>query len=90
MAYNSKLNGINPTIIGIADSTHYLVGSTDANKNFVGLSPDQDIVTVNSLAEAKKLLRDHNIHGATLELQSAYDEMCGSASSGTLSQYIEF
>lgn len=77
-----------PAILGTADATHYLVGAMDDKDNFVGLNAVDDIVTVRSLPEAKQLLREHNISVATLEYQSAYDEMCGQNCESVCRQYI--
>lgn len=66
-----------PTIIGIADGTHYLVGAVDNNGNFNALLPLKDVAVCQSLSDAKQLLREYRIESATLNLQSAYDEMCG-------------
>lgn len=66
-----------PTIMGIADSTHYLVGATDNNGNFISLASLKEVAICQSLSDAKKLLRDNDIKSASLNLQSAYDEMCG-------------
>jgi hypothetical protein len=86
---NGKQQNI-PTIIGVADSTHYLVGSVDSLNNFIGLNQYIDVVVMGSLVEAKNYLRENNIFSAALEFQSAYDEMCGSAqSSGRCSQMIK-
>ncbi len=68
---------LTPTIIGVADATHYLVGRLDAKHNLVGLSVSEDVATLNSLVEAKEFLRERHISSALLEFQSAYDEMCG-------------
>jgi hypothetical protein len=45
-----------PTIIGIADSTHYLVGRVDSGNNFTGLESTQQNEVFSSITEAKKLL----------------------------------
>jgi hypothetical protein len=80
-----------PTIISVAESTHYLVGSVDSLNNFVGLNNSSDVALMGSLVEAKNHLRENNIFSAALEFQSAYDEMCGSSSSsGRCSQMIRF
>ena len=66
-----------PTILGVADARHYLVGATDSENNFIALPCLQTIAVCNSLPLAKQLLRDNNINVAQLTLESAYDEMCG-------------
>jgi predicted negative regulator of RcsB-dependent stress response len=86
---SGKLQTI-PTIIGVADSTHYLVGSVDSLNNFFGLNPATDVAVMGSLVEAKNYLRENNIFSAALEFQTAYDEMCGSQNSGRCSQIIKF
>ena len=75
-----------PTIVGIADSTHYLVGLTDSSDNLVGLNGD--VAVLGSLVEAKQYLRDHNVSSAMLEFQTAYDEMCGSSTHQNVKQSI--
>ena len=86
----STVNGKNimPTIISVAESTHYLVGAFDASSNFIGLNQTSDVAVVNSLAEAKQYLRRNNIFIAAIEYQSAYDEMCGSDTSPPCRQVI--
>jgi hypothetical protein len=79
-----------PTIIGVADSTHYLVGAVDSNNNFMGLNQSSEVAVMSSLVEAKNHLRNNNIFSAALEFQSAYDEMCGTSCSGRCSQMIKF
>lgn len=87
---NNGLNSL-PTIICVAESTHYLIGCVDAYNDFIGLNEYEDVVALNSLVEAKGYLRDRNIFSATLEFQTAYDEMCGSSSnSDRCSQMINF
>jgi hypothetical protein len=79
-----------PTIIGIADSTHYLVGVTDSKDNFTALPSLQDVAICISLSEAKNLLKSHSVHTAQLTLQTAYDEMCGLPASATAHETIHF
>jgi hypothetical protein len=87
---NGKQQAI-PTIICVAESTHYLVGAVDSLNNFIGLNQSSDVAVMSSLVEAKNHLRDNSIFSAALEFQSAYDEMCGSSnSSGRFSQMIKF
>jgi len=78
-----------PKIIGVADSTHYLVGAVDANKNFIELTEEEEILVVNSLAQAKQLLRNHRYQQTQLEYQTAYDEMCGLDNSGHYQEMIK-
>ncbi|WP_144212486.1 DUF6482 family protein [Shewanella donghaensis] len=78
-----------PTIIGVADSTHYLVGLVDADNNFSGLSDGNASIVVNSLAEAKAILRSHYYSTANVVYQTAYDEMCGMSSSGQYHETIK-
>ncbi|MDO7086618.1 DUF6482 family protein [Pseudocolwellia sp. AS88] len=66
-----------PTIIGVAEATHYLVGGTDVDDNFTALPALGDVVICNSLSSAKQLLRDNDMLEAQLTLQTPYDEMCG-------------
>lgn len=86
-ANNTQLT---PAIIGVADSTHYLVGMTDANNNFFAMDNSNDITVVSSLSQAKQVLVEHNIFSATLEYQTPYDEMCGSAVCEPSRQFIRF
>ena len=78
-----------PTIISIAESTHYLVGAVDSSNNFTGLTKMKGIETLNSLVDAKQYLRDNNIVTAALEYQTAYDEMCGTETVGRVRQIIK-
>ena len=78
-----------PTIIGIAESTHYLVGAVDSANNFIGLNKARDVQVLASLADAKQYLRDHNIFTAALEFQTAYDEMCGTDTIGRCREIIK-
>ena len=77
-----------PTIIGVADSTLYLVGGVDEANNFVGLNGSDNATLAMSLSEAKRILASQNISSATLEFQSAYDEMCGLQSAGIYRETI--
>jgi hypothetical protein len=79
-----------PTIIGIADSTHYLVGRVDSGNNFTGLESTQQNEVFSSITEAKNYLRAQNIFCAVLEFQTAYDEMCGSSVPNRCTQMITF
>jgi len=78
------------TIIGIADGTHYLIGTINANGDFIPIPSLSEIKQCNSLSAAKNLLKENSIHSATLTLQSAYDEMCGLPASSSVSQDINF
>ncbi|MGB1298863.1 MAG: DUF6482 family protein [Psychrobium sp.] len=77
-----------PTIIGIADGTHYLVGSTDNQGNFSALPSLSEVAICQSLSDAKQLLRQHDVQSATLSLQTAYDEMCGLSSLAATNETI--
>jgi hypothetical protein len=79
----------NPTILGIADATHYLVGETDNKGNFIALSTLGKVIVCDSLSSAKQLLRDNGFQSAELTLQSAYDEMCGLPPAAPVSQTLE-
>ncbi|MDO6641916.1 MULTISPECIES: DUF6482 family protein [unclassified Shewanella] len=85
----SVYNDSQPTIIGVADSTHYLVGVVDADNNFSGLTAGSACTVVNSLAEAKTLLRSHYYSRANVVYQTAYDEMCGLAANGHYHESIK-
>jgi hypothetical protein len=92
MYVKNKVEGIImnyiPTIIGVAEATHYLVGSSDEEENFIPLKELGSVVVCQSLCAAKTLLRENNIHSAKLTLQTAYDEMCGLPSSSATNQII--
>lgn len=79
------------TILGIADATHYLVGETDQTGSFSKLPQLERVAVCDSLSEAKALLRSHHYDQASLKLQSAYDEMCGTGDSlgGMIEQSIK-
>lgn len=79
-----------PTIIGIAEGTHYLVGVTDTEENFTALPSLRKVAVCDSLSDAKQLLRNHRIDSAQLTLQTAYDEMCGLPVSSSTKQTICF
>lgn len=82
---------LTPTIICVAESTHYLVGAVDASHNLTSLDPSCRVAEIaNSLVEAKNILRSYNIHQASLEYQTAYDEMCGASPSAPCRQTINF
>lgn len=81
---------LTPTIICVAESTHYLVGAVDDSNNLVSLNQQNKITITSSLIEAKNYLRNHNIFNATLEYQTAYDEMCGLSPSAPCRQMISF
>lgn len=66
-----------PTILGISDSIHYLVGAIDEHNNFSALPSMDEVAVCHSLAQAKELLKDNHVSSAQLKLYSAYDEMCG-------------
>ena len=77
-----------PTILGISDGNHYLVGVTDEEGNF-GAMPELGTIKVcPSLSDAKDVLRKHNVSSAQLSLESAYDEMCGIFDSNVGSQMV--
>jgi hypothetical protein len=77
-----------PTILGVADARHYLVGATDSENNFIALPCLPAIEMCNSLHLAKQLLRDNNINVVQLTLESAYDEMCGLPSTKAITQTL--
>ncbi len=77
-----------PTIISMADSPHYLVGLVDENNNVTGLNRLNNVEVFNSLVEAKHYLRKHHVETATIEYQTAYDEMCGSCSPSVIKQKV--
>ncbi|ACA87942.1 DUF6482 family protein [Shewanella woodyi] len=85
----SKIQQFSPKIIGVADSTQYLVGAIDCKNNFVELNEEKRIRCFNSLAQAKDLLRSHQYKTVELEYQSAYDEMCGLPSCDNYKELIQ-
>jgi hypothetical protein len=85
----NKQKDLIPTIIGTADSSYYLVGAVDSSNDFIGLKRAGEIDVFASLVEAKKYLRSNNISSVALEFQSAYDEMCGSSTTGRSIQMIK-
>ncbi|MCF2950438.1 DUF6482 family protein [Paraglaciecola aquimarina] len=86
----SKNFDLTPSILALADSPHYLVGAYDSNHNFKPLMNSEKIATVSSLVEAKQLLISKNINSASIEYQSAYDEMCGTQTTNHCRQVIHF
>jgi hypothetical protein len=84
---NSELT---PTIICVAESTHYLIGVQDSLDNLISLDKSNKIGMTSSLTEAKNYLRKHNIFTATLEYQTPYDEMCGLSPAAPCRQNITF
>lgn len=80
---------VKPTIIGVADATHYLVGITDENDNFTALPDLEEVAICDSLLMAKQLLRDNHMFEAQITLQTAYDEMCGLPSSNVTHEIVQ-
>lgn len=68
---------LTPTILGIAESTHYLVGATDENQGFVAHPRLKKVAVCKSLVEAKQILKNNNIENVEITWQTPYDEMCG-------------
>ncbi len=66
-----------PTILGLADSTHFLVGVMDEQENFTSLSDHRDVVAFRTLYKAKEYLRELEYQEANVHFDTAYDEMCG-------------
>jgi hypothetical protein len=87
MIQSSSTPSSEPIIIAVAGATHYLVGVIDASDNFVGLGEDS-VEVVNSIVEAKAYLRGNNIFSALLEIDSAFDEMCGQSKKSRYRQRI--
>lgn len=79
-----------PTILCVAESTHYLVGTLDSTNNLIGLENRIKLTATSSLVEAKNYLRHRKIFKAILEYQTAYDEMCGLSPSAPCRQMISF
>ena len=81
---------LKPTIIGISEGIHYLVGATDENQYFFALPSLLGIEVCGSLSEAKELLRAHDVNEAEFLLQTPYDEMCGLPPSPPIIETIHF
>lgn len=78
---------LQPLIIAVGDTNHYLVGVVDSNNNFSGLK-QKSVQVVATIVEAKAYLRRNDIFSAMLELNCAYDEMCGLPNSARYRQRI--
>ncbi len=87
---NNHVNDLTPTILCIAESTHYLVGLMDKTSRFWGLNQSTNHTIVTSFAQAKKFLASQKINTAVVEYQTAYDEFCGSAKPPVYRQTISF
>lgn len=81
---------LKPTIIGISEGIHYLVGATDENQDFCALPSLLEVEVCGSLSDAKQFLRVHDVTEAKLLLQTPYDEMCGLPASPPTAQTIHF
>ncbi len=79
-----------PTILCVAESTHYLVGLMDKDRCFLGLNHSSKHIVVNSLVQAKQVLASEKINTAVVEYQTAYDEFCGSDEPSAYRQTISF
>lgn len=90
MEQSNPQESITPTILGLADSPHYLVGAMNDSEEFVALSETEGVAKFRSLTMAKDYLKSINYSFACLEFQSAYDEMCGSESHKLTGQTIHF
>lgn len=78
-----------PTIVSVADSTHYLVGTYDDASNFVAINSTSSIDSFTSLFQAKQFLRHHHVESAHIEYHTAYDEMCGTQTSGLCKETVK-
>ncbi|MBE0369947.1 DUF6482 family protein [Pseudoalteromonas aurantia] len=78
-----KLQDLNAVILSYADSNHYLAGGLDGNGEY-HLSSDKkgNTLTFNSLREAEVHLVELGATKAILEMETAYDEMVGTATAG--------
>jgi hypothetical protein len=80
-----------PTIISYADSNHYLLGIKDENGSFQGARNKTGVLlSLNSIEQAKDLLKQQGIHYAIIEIQTAYDEMVGDGNDGHCRYRAEF
>ncbi len=87
---HKNVNDLTPTILCVAESTHYLVGLMDKSSRLWGVNQSSSHAVVNSLTQAKKLLASQSITSAVVEYQSAYDEFCGSEGGYSHRQTISF
>ena len=76
-----------PLVVAVGDTNHYLVGVVDSNNNFSGLR-HKSAQVVGSIVEAKAYLRGNDIFSAMLELDCAYNEICGLSTSARYRQRI--
>lgn len=88
-SYTTNATSSIPTIICIADSTHYLVGTYNHASHFVAVNSKSDIDSFASLFQAKQFLRDKSVESAHIEYHTAYDEMCGTQTSGLCKETIK-
>ncbi|MCL1113835.1 MULTISPECIES: DUF6482 family protein [Shewanella] len=80
-----------PTIISYADSNHYLLGIEDEQGNFKSARDKAGkLMSLNSITQAEALLKQHGIHYAIIEIQTAYDEMIGNSSTKHCRYRVEF
>lgn len=77
-----------PTIVSVAEATHYLVGIYDNANNFTAIDNTKSINSFPSLFEAKEFLRKSDITSAHIEYHTAYDEMCGAQTAGLCTEKI--
>ena len=71
-------------IISYADSNHYLAGLEDGHGLFHALKSKRgELITYNSIIEAEHALASIGVKTATVQLQTAYDEMVGQTESSS-------
>ena len=76
-------HALDAVILSYADANHYLAGGVDTDGNYHLLQDAQGrFMTFNSLREAEVMLAGLGVETATFEMQTAYDEMVGTASTG--------
>ena len=81
---------LKPTIIGISEGLHYLVGATDENDDFFALPSLLEVEVCGSFSDAKQFLKGYDINEAKFLLQTSFDEMCGLPPSPPAVQIINF
>ena len=87
--YTTNATSSIPTIVSVADSTHYLVGTYDDASNFVAINSTSSIDSFTSLFQAKQFLRNHHVESAHIEYHTAYDEMCGTQTCGLCKETVK-
>ncbi|TMO68588.1 DUF6482 family protein [Pseudoalteromonas aurantia] len=78
-----KQHELNAVILSYADSSHYLAGGVDDNGDYHLLVDKKgNTMTFKSLREAEMQLIELGATKAILDMETAYDEMVGAATTG--------